>query len=157
VNESNFLVDTTGNSRWWTIPVTHINFNHGIDMQQLFAQLAEDVNKGEQWWLTPEEETLLESCNGEHLSISVIRERLMEIVDLERIGEHDNPAMTATEVLTKLEFDRPTNPQCKECAAILRQLFGDSKKIQGQHKWRIPLQRQKPTKVDYTGIDDDRY
>jgi len=26
------LVDTTGNNRWWTIAVTHINYEHGIDM-----------------------------------------------------------------------------------------------------------------------------
>ncbi len=153
VNESNFLVDTTGNSRWWTIPVTHINYTHGIDMQQVFAQLAEDVRKDEQWWLTQAEEALLESCNSEHLSVSVIRERLLGIVDMELAGKPDNPAMTAIEVLTKLEFDRPTNPQCKECAAILRQLFGDSKKIQGQHKWRIPL---KPlTKFVYTSVDQE--
>ena len=36
--------------------VIAINFEHGIDMQQLFAQLAVDLEKGEQWWLTPEEE-----------------------------------------------------------------------------------------------------
>lgn len=35
VNSSDFLVDPTGNSRWWTIAVEHIDFNHGIDMQQL--------------------------------------------------------------------------------------------------------------------------
>ena len=39
VNDSNFLVDATGNSRWWTIPVKDINYKHGIDMQQVFAQL----------------------------------------------------------------------------------------------------------------------
>jgi len=26
------------NSRWWTIPVVSINYEHGIDMQQVFAQ-----------------------------------------------------------------------------------------------------------------------
>ncbi len=153
VNESNFLVDTTGNSRWWTIPVTHINFTHGIDMQQVFAQLAEDVRKGEQWWLTQEEEALLESCNSEHLSVSVIRERLMGIVDMELKDKPDNRAMTAIEVLTELNFDHPTNPQCKECAAILRQLFGDSKKIQGQNKWRVPINRH--TKFVYTSVDQE--
>lgn len=155
VNESNFLVDTTGNSRWWTIPVTHINYAHGIDMQQVFAQLAEDVKSGEQWWLTQAEEALLESCNSEHLSVSVIRERLMGIVDMALMGKPDNPAMTAIEVLTKLEFDRPTNPQCKECAAILRQLFGDSKKIKGQNKWRIPLYKNLPSFTSVSDLPED--
>ncbi len=141
VNESNFLVDTTGNSRWWTIPVTHINYTHGIDMQQVFAQLADAIQRGEQWWLKPEEETLLDACNSEHLTVSVIRERLLAVVDMELIGKPDNPAMTAIGVLNELAFDCPTNQQCKECAAILRQLFGDSKKINGQQKWRIPIKK----------------
>jgi hypothetical protein len=39
VNDQSFLVDATGNTRWWTIPVTKVNYTHGIDMQQLFAQV----------------------------------------------------------------------------------------------------------------------
>ena len=46
VNDPNFLVDDSGNTRWWTIPVTSINYDHGIDMQQVFAQLAVDFDKG---------------------------------------------------------------------------------------------------------------
>ena len=45
VNKPNFLVDMTGNTRWWTIPVSKINYEHGIDMQQVFAQL--DANEGQ--------------------------------------------------------------------------------------------------------------
>ena len=37
VNQADFLVDNTGNSRWWTIPVDSIDYDHDIDMQQLFA------------------------------------------------------------------------------------------------------------------------
>lgn len=51
VNDPNFLVDTTGNSRWWTIAVDSLDFNHTIDMQQVFAQFALEVEAGEPWWL----------------------------------------------------------------------------------------------------------
>ncbi|MEA3548726.1 MAG: VapE family protein [Thermodesulfobacteriota bacterium] len=149
VNKSDFLVDMTGNSRWWTIPVSKINYNHGIDMQQLFAQLAEDFKKDTQWWLTLQEDGLLDYCNREHRSVSVIQERLMEIVDLGLIGKDGHPAMTALEVLKKLGYDKPTNPQCKECGGILRELFGEHKRINGKNKWRIPL---KPFIENY---DDD--
>ena len=97
VNQSDFLVDNTGNSRWWTIPVTKINYEHGIDMQQVFAQLAVEFNNGKKWWLTQEEEALLNARNLDHRSVSVIRERLLEIVDLDLIGKDGNPAMTATD------------------------------------------------------------
>ena len=139
VNQSDFLVDMTGNSRWWTVPVSKINYQHGIDMQQLFAQLAEDFGNGKQWWLTRQEEELLEACNIEHKRVSVIRERLLEKVDLDLIGKDGNPAMSASEVLAKLDYLKPTNPQCRECGGILRELFGEPKKIRGIYKWRIPL------------------
>ena len=35
VNPKHFLADDTGNVRWWTIPVTAVNYEHGIDAQQL--------------------------------------------------------------------------------------------------------------------------
>ena len=157
VNQSDFLVDMTGNSRWWTIPVTEINYRHGIDMQQLFAQLAEDFHQGKNWWLTQSEENLLDSSNRDHLSTSVIREHLLKVVDLNLKGKDGNPAMSASEVLKMFDYKNPTNPQCRECGAILRELIGEPKKIQGIQKWRIPL---RPPTDDYTPInhtDDDDY
>lgn len=152
VNQPDFLVDNTGNSRWWTIPVTKINYNHGIDMQQVFAQLADDLKRGLQWWLTPEEEAMLNKHNLEHRSISVIRERFLEEIDLNLIGKDGNPAMTASQVLGELGYKSPTNTQCKECAAILRELLGDPKKIRGNQTYRIPLKRGSGS---FTSIDDE--
>lgn len=139
VNEENFLVDTTGNSRWWTIPLTAINYKHGLDMQQVFAQLAVDLEQGAEWWLSPDEERLLNSSNSEHRSISVIRERLMAVIDMDRKGEPGLPAMTSMELLKKLGFEYPKNGDAKEMTAILRELLGPSKKIHGSQKWRVPL------------------
>jgi putative DNA primase/helicase len=141
VNEHDFLVDSTGNSRWWTIPVTSINYQHGIDMQQLFAQLAGDFQNGAQWWLTREEEQLLELHNKEHRNVSAIRERILEAIDLDHVNDSGLPALTPTQLLQKLDIKNPSNTQCKECAAVLREFVGDSKKIQGQYKWRLPFRK----------------
>jgi len=146
VNDSNFLVDSTGNSRWWTIPVILINYLHGIDMQQLFAQLAIDFEKGVQWWLTPEEELTLEQHNKAHRVVSAVRERILNAVDMACTSREHLPPMTAIEVLQAIGINFPTNPQCKECAGILRELFGESKKINGKVTWRVPLRhRQVPS------------
>ena len=161
VNENNFLVDMTGNTRWWTIPVTAINFKHGIDMQQVFAQLAEDFHKEDaRWWLNEHEDALLELHNRNHRSVSVIREQLMDILDLEQKDRSGHPAMTASEVLKILGFDKPSNPQCKECGAILRELLGEPKKTQGAYKWRIPLKHTSTpslSKQPSRQSDDDDY
>ena len=139
VNDSNFLVDATGNTRWWTIPVTAINFEHGIDMQQVYAQLAVDFNNGAEWWLSKDEEALLESHNTDHRAVSVIRERLTDWLDLRRLGMPDNPYRSTTEILNALGFERPGNAEAKELTAILRELLGDSRKVQGSQKWRVPV------------------
>lgn len=139
VNQADFLVDSTGNSRWWTIPVVEINYTHGIDMQQVFAQLAVQFEAGAQWWLTPAEERDLEAWNSRHRSFSLIEDLLADVVD----WTVTDPALcrqaTATEMLHCAGIERPTNPQAKECAAILRERLGEPKRINGRMKWRVPL------------------
>ena len=139
VNESNFLIDGTGNSRWWTIPVTAINTQHGIDMQQVFAQLAVDFQREDaRWWLDEHEEALLELHNKDHRNVSAIREALMDILDLGLKGQSGQEAMTASQVLRLAGYEKPSTPQCKECGSILRELIGEPKRINGDTKWRIP-------------------
>jgi len=160
VNEHDFLVDSTGNSRWWTIPVTAINYQHEIDMQQLFAQLAVDVNNNAQWWLTREEEQLLELHNKGHRNASAIRELILEAIDLDEVNSTGLPAFTPTQLLRKLEIKNPTNSQCKECAAVLREIIGEAKKIQGQYQWRIPFKKDEWSHIQFgkapsISVDDD--
>lgn len=155
VNDDNFLVDSTGNSRWWTIPVTAINFNHGIDMQQVFAEMATHFENGMKWWLTPEQEDLLELHNKKHRAVSVIRERILDALDLGRINESTLSAMTATQLLQSIDIKNPTNAQSKECAGILRELLGEHKRINGANKWRIPFKKEEWASSSKTPLSDD--
>jgi len=139
VNSADFLVDTTGNTRWWTIPVVAIDFNHGIDMQQLFAQLAEELDAGGEWWLTAAEEALLEEQNSHHRSYSLVREQLMAVVDPDVEDTLEHPYVTATEALEAAGVEHPTNAQAKECATIMREWFGEPRRINGRIKWRVPF------------------
>ena len=139
VNDHDFLVDMTGNTRWWTIPVTSINFRHGIDMQQVFAQVAVDYENEEPWWLTMEEEAQLENCNEDHRRINAIEERVLAAIDVSPVTDGGLPAMTPTELLQAIGIANPSNTQAKECAVVLRRLFGNPKKIRGLNKWRVRL------------------
>lgn len=138
VNESQFLVDHTGNTRWWTLPLASIDYQHDIDMQQVFAQLALDVEAGVQWWLTKDEETLLEQHNSDHRTVSLMRERLKDLLDLGRPVTSADPYVGSVALLGELGYDRPTNGDAKELTSILREMLGDPKKINGSMKWRIP-------------------
>ena len=138
VNEHQFLQDPTGNTRFWTIPVSCLNWQHQIDMQQEFAQLAQEVKDGATWWLADDEEGLLNELNSRHSTASPVAERLAEMVDFERIGAAGLSAMSATEVLELLDFPL-TNSMAREAGAALRNLLGAPKKINGTMKWRVPI------------------
>lgn len=136
VNEANFLIDTTGNSRWWTVAVDDLDFRHGIDMQQLFAQLAIEVRGGAIWWLDSDEDTQLEAWNSRHRVVSVVAELVHDVLDPDA---GNSSYFTATQVLQVAGIERPTNPQAKECGALLRELYGDPRRVRGRDCWRVSL------------------
>ncbi len=153
VNDDRFLVDNTGNTRWWVIPVVRIKYQHGLDMQQVWAQILLEYKKGEQWWLTQAEEEGLETLNRNHRNISVVEERVLPLLDLSRKDEDGLPAMTPTELLQKVGYRSVSNPQAKECGNLLRQYLGEPKKIKGYQKWRIPFAKQ----PDIISVEDEIY
>lgn len=136
VNEWNFLVDPTGNTRWWTIPVESLDHTHDLDMQQVFAQLAVDYREGKQWWLTDDEQKMLDTLNSSHQAASVIEERIHEAIDRKNLNSR---SMTASRVLQEIGIKFPSNAQAKEAGAVLRSLYGPPKKIQGLMKWKVSL------------------
>lgn len=149
VNDEAFLVDQTGNSRFWTIAVKHLDFRHEIDMQQVFAQLADELSRGEQWWLTESEDQALAAYNLRHRAISAVAERVKEYVDLDAKGQTSGPYMTALEVLAEIGITSPNNAQCRECGSVLRDLFGAPKRVQGRDKWRVPKAKRSGAREEY--------
>lgn len=81
-----------------------------------------------------------------------VRDRLTSVVDVERSNGSEVRTMTATEVLQAAGIEYPTNGQAKECAGILREWFGESKRINGRDKWRVPMRpsAEKPDTDDAT-------
>lgn len=140
VNEVTFLIDQTGNTRWWTMPVTKIDYQHNINLQQLYAQLKDELDQGTPWWLTLEENNMLDEQNLTHRAVSSVQERLLLNLDFDE-PESGWKYLSATEALQHIGIDHPSNPQCRECGTILREHFGAPKKIQGVFKWRLPMKR----------------
>lgn len=139
VNDDSFLVDGTGNRRWWTIRVASINYTHDIDMQQLFAQMAHELDAGEKWWLDGPEEEILDTINRQHMASSVVRDLVLSHIDHDVKDTSGSPAVTPTELLKFVEISNPSNAQVRECGQLLRELYGEPKRIRGINKWRVPL------------------
>lgn len=143
VNDSHFLNDSTGNSRWWSIPVVGVDYQHGLDMQQVFAQVKEQLyDKGEGWWLGPEEEALLTALNKDSEVISPIQEMVMTY--LTEAKGAVSKFMTATALLQRVGISSPTRGQIKEVHAVLTEVVGPKRKSNGQLGWDVPLSSASP-------------
>jgi putative DNA primase/helicase len=145
VNEPTYLVDDTGNRRWWTVPAVHINYDHGIDMQQVWAELLTHYRTGEQWWLTPEENESLANLNAKHEQVTPEEEMTRSKLDWDSSIRRE---MTATEVLVAIGYEKPARSQQVLMGKVLRKLTGED----GVHKkvgtvFRVPPMRD--------GRDDD--
>lgn len=138
VNDTNFLNDITGNSRWWTIPVERVDHQHGLDMQQVFAQVkAQLYDMGESWWLNPEEEAQLTELNKDAEIISPVRE--LAVAYLNSAKGSDTIFMTATRFLQTLEIEKPSSGQIKEVHTLLTGILGKKRKTSGLQGWDVPM------------------
>lgn len=127
VNPKNYLHDETGNRRYWTIEVEKLDCHHTIDMQQCWAQVYEMFEKGESWYLTPEEFELLNEHNQAF-------EMVDPIEDLVTAGLRwdDPPTLwewrTATEVIISLGRKNCSKAETTKTGIILRKMNGDRSK-----------------------------
>src|SRR5579883_135116 len=58
-NDETYLVDRTGNRRWWAVSCTHVDLNGLVrDRDQLWAEAVHRYRAGEPWWLSKDVEAL---------------------------------------------------------------------------------------------------
>ena len=141
VNEERYLVDETGNRRWWTIPVTSIDYRHGTDMQQLWAEVKAYYARGERWWLLPEEQEMLASTNADHEAVDPFEEQVLarfrwdDPYRLTTAGRE----MTATDVLLMLGYHAVDKRSANAMARVLTKLTqAPSEKRGGRRVFRLP-------------------
>ena len=90
-NQQRFLSDDTGNRRWLCFKVSHIDDPRtwGIDYDQLYAQLRDELRQGFRYWLDPGEQRIVERHNQafriESDEEQLIRSRLRPPHDGEKI------------------------------------------------------------------------
>lgn len=123
VNKPKYLVDDTGNRRWWTIAAIMVNYEHDIDMQQVWAELLTHYLKGERWYLTREEQAMLSDVNEEHEQTDPVEEQILAAFDWDKPSIQGHK-MTASEVLIAIGYDKPTKAQATDASEILRRLTG---------------------------------
>ena len=151
VNKPDYLVDDTGNRRWWTVPVTSVNARHGIDMQQVWAEVKSLFMNGEQWWLTEHEMNGLTAVNREFGAIVPIKELITATFEFEEgprqmslVGSEPKKdggqrvRLTATEIVMRVGLRADDRKTIGECGRALRELTGgEPDRSNGKDVWRL--------------------
>lgn len=120
VNESRFLVDTTGNRRWWTISITEpIETRHGLNMQQIWRELYDMFIAGESPFLNEEEMANLTEENKQYEQRDPFSDKLESRFHWDLVK---NRWMNATEVLSSIGYDKPSLSDLKRMGDILSKL-----------------------------------
>lgn len=123
VNPREYLHDVTGNRRYWTIECAALNHQHGLDMQQVWAEALQLFQGGEGYYLTPDEMAALNNHNQEFQVIDPIEERLQTRLCWNAPVE-SWAWKTATEILLKVGVDRPSIADASKASHMMRKLNG---------------------------------
>ena len=118
VNELDFLKDDTGSRRFAPLELVDINADHGIDMQQVWAEvyeLSKDDNQAH--WLTQEEITHLQKHNEHFEETSSVEERILRIYDWEAPRKRH---VTATEICQEIGIQNPTRTEMNQASKAAR-------------------------------------
>lgn len=134
VNSQHFLADDTGNRRFWTVSVTHINFDHEIDMQQLWAEIKVLYDKGESYRLPQEEQDLLNESNKDFECINPLKELLLNNYYWESLSKR---WMTPTQILQELDISID-KIKTNNLANVLRELQIENRRSRYGNQFNIP-------------------
>lgn len=89
VNEPEYLKDTTGNRRYWTVPIkqVHPELLPLAEVQQFWAEVSVWHAEGEVYWLSPQAEAWLERWNRGFEEVPLIVEAFKAIWQVDLSGK----------------------------------------------------------------------
>lgn len=139
VNEFTFLYDPTGNRRYLTVECLSVDSYHNVDMQQVFAQIYDEICQGETHMLSDEEKQLVDSINAEHAQIEPTVELLLEAYmwGSGLIGEDKSATAIAREIGVK----NITQKETRCIAAKLREYKIENRLKDGVSLYSMPPKR----------------
>ena len=85
------LTDPSGSRRFVCVNIEgNIDFETPLNYQQLYAQLRQEINDGERYWLSKEEEAKLMEHNLQFQQISAIGEMLLSLFARPEMGDDES-------------------------------------------------------------------
>lgn len=140
VNEFEFLLDTS-NRRFWPCHVTGVNWRHGIDTQQLWAQAAHLLASGETWNLDEDEGAAHAVVAERHRVIGYAESLLDELnARVATIDRSEWSFASSAEIGKYYRLDT-NSANWRAVGRALRNLFGEPRASSGKRGWQVPIRR----------------
>ena len=127
-NNGSFLTDQTGSRRYWIIRVNQIIDTKTLEQEidGIWASAVRAYNNGEKWWLTKEEEKMLEQSNASYTHEHPWYEIVKKYLELHQNDLYIHPEnilrILALNISSK-EINKQNSKPLKEMRTLLRQKF----------------------------------
>jgi putative DNA primase/helicase len=124
VNDTEFLVDATGNARWWVIKTLSFVWDHKVNMQQVWAEVKALYDAGETWYLSPDESREQAIINRGHEVTDPIEENIYKYFLFNTLPATWCNMLRTTDVLDVLGMQHVNRGHTTKTGSILRKLVG---------------------------------
>lgn len=143
VNDVEFLLDPTGARRFWPVEVTACNPFHGIDLQQLWAQVFVMKHEG---YAPAEPEIAMHGAVAERHRVVSYAESLLDEVRarMTTIDESEWTFASAAEIGKYYKLEGNTG-NWRVVGRMMRQLLGEPVANNGKKGWRVPIRKHEFT------------
>ena len=138
VNRTDFLVDTTGSRRFWPVEITDkgCNAEHGLDAQQIWAEVYTWWKGGETWYLSGFQEKKREIASGNFRAMSEAEE-LAETY-LEQHDDSNTRTMNVSDFCKTLMV-LPNMYNRSSVRRVMEDRLGAMRKVGGvRNAWKVP-------------------
>lgn len=141
-NDRNFLVDKTGNRRFWVVEVLK-----KIDVvqleavvQQIWAEALAEYKAGVPWYISEENERAVAEHNQEYMAQSVLEEQTLSLlhkkVAISRATRQPVERMPLVAICKEIGLENPTAGQEKQVAqACAKANWGRLRESSGPRNW----------------------
>jgi putative DNA primase/helicase len=153
VNGTGFLVDDTGNRRFWVIDVERCSTLDAQTMQQVWAQYLSLYRQGERWSLESDLLGALNTANQRHEQLDPLAERILcgfdwgsvqlsTVSEANRTQHHDLCWHTATHICDLVGIQKPSRAEVTRAAAIVKGRWASECQTQGLQNTASLLDRR---------------
>ena len=130
VNQKEFLFDDTGNTRFWSIETHELNYNHNIDMQQLWAEFYNLYLDGEPYIMGVDEIKHINAGNEEFMGADFHEELVSQKYNWDMFPDFAE-WKTVTEVALQCGIQNPKQQDLNRLSKAIRKYNGNQIKRTG--------------------------